>query len=578
MKSGGLICLIIVLSMLSAANADTITFEDLTLPAESFWNGSDNSGGFRSGNAFFNNNYDSNWESWDGFSYSNITNTTEGDINAQYNAITGSGQGGSSNYAVGYIGWMGPPTITLDEPKTIFGMYVTNNNYAYYSMLNGNPFAKKFGGKNDNDPDFLLLTITGKDSDGNLTGTVEFYLANFRFEDNSRDYIVNTWWFVDLTPLGVVKSLEFSLTSSDSAGGWINTPTYFAIDTIIMEPVPDLSGPYTEAGINGYIREDRHHATPTDANAVINPIFYGWATNVVNYSPAPDVGLRWSDPNKALGPATGDNLDIVSLGDLNQQQLNSSATPGFITLSFSEPIRNGKGYDLVVFENSLISEFDTDGGSVAGLMFAELGYVEVSSNGEDFARFPSVSLTNALTGQHGTIEISKVYNLAGKHPNGNGLCTGTPFDLSELADDPMVVSGIVDINNINYVRIVDIPGSGDFFDEAVMHIDPNTWPDWNYYAINHPIYDAWPTLDSGGLDVEAVGVLEEQNYSADINLDGIVDIADLALFTSAWQSHLGQANWIARCDLAEPKDNVIDDGDLAVFMSQWHKVETWRDK
>ena len=95
MKSGGLICLIIVLSMLSAANADTITFEDLTLPAESFWNGSDNSGGFRSGNAFFNNNYDSNWESWDGFSYSNITNTTEGDINAQYNAITGSGQGGS---------------------------------------------------------------------------------------------------------------------------------------------------------------------------------------------------------------------------------------------------------------------------------------------------------------------------------------------------------------------------------------------------------------------------------------------------------------------------------------------------
>jgi hypothetical protein len=581
MKFGGLVCLIIVLSMISITNADIATFEDLVLSPESFWNGADGSGGFTSGSAFFSNNF-TDWgsgaTSWDGFAYSNITDTTASDISAQYNAITGSGQGNSANYAVGFVGWMGPPTISLDAPKTLLGMYVTNNNYAYYTMLNGNPFAKKFGGTSANDPDWLLLTITGKNSDGNVTGVVEFYLADFRFEDNSLDYIANTWWFVDLTPLGIVKSLEFSLSSSDIGVFGMNTPAYFAIDTIISEPVPNLSGPYTEAGINGYIGEDRRHAAPTDANAVINPIFRGWAASVLNYNPAPDVGSQWSDPNKALGPAAGDNLDIVSLGDLNRQQLDASVTPGFITLSFGEPIRNGKGYDLVVFENGLISELDTTAGSVTGQMFVELGYVEVSTNGEDFARFPSVSLTSAPTGRYGTIEISKVYNLAGKHPNGSGLCTGTPFDLSELADDPMVTSGLVDVNNINYVRIVDVPGSGDFYDEAVMQIDPNTWPEWNYYADNHPIYDAWVTWDSGGLDVEAVGVLEEQNYSADINLDGIVDIDDLALFTSAWQSHFGHLNWIARCDLAEPKDNFIDDADLAVFMSQWHMVETWRNK
>ena len=114
-----------------------------------------------------------------------------------------------------------------------------------------------------------------------------------------------------------------------------------------------------------------------------------------------------------------------------------------------------------------------------------------------------------------------------------------------------------------------------------MHINPGTDPDWDTYANNHPIYDAWDaspgsTNPSGGFDLEAIGVLEEQEYSADINLDGIVDESDLELLESALHSRFGQANWIARCDLAEPKDHVIDEADKDVLLSQWHKVEEWR--
>ncbi len=351
------------------------------------------------------------------------------------------------------------------------------------------------------------------------------------------------------------------------------------------------AGPYTESGVNGYIGDDWRHAKPSDADAVLNPIFRGWATGFENYFPSDDdltdyYGFYdFNDPHRTLGPATGDYLDVVGLGDLNSIEIADGCAPGQITLLFGNPsapndpnhIRNAGGYDFVVFENAFLSTYTGGEGSVSGEMFAELGYVEVSSDGVNFARFPSVSLTAGVVGAYGTIEISNVFNLAGKHPNAGGVCTGTPFDLSDIADDPNVVSGLVDINNISYVRIVDVPGSGDFYDEAVKHIDPDSWPDWDYYYTNHPIYDAWVTINPGGVDLEAVGVLNEQKYSADINLDGVVDFDDFAVFAYAWKRHFGGTGWVMRCDLAEPKDFIIDELDLAEFSEQWLGKETWRD-
>ena len=233
------LALFIAVSLLApAANAGIADFEDLGLSPESYWNGSDDSGGFTSGLGWFNNSY-TDWGggfySWGGFGYSNITDTATGGIAGQYNAITGAGQGGSANYAVAWVDTFNQtiPTVILDSPGLVGGLYVTNNNYAYYSMLNGDIFCKKFGGETGDDPDWFLLTITGKDFADSSTGTVDFYLADYQFADNGLDYIVDTWQWVDLTSLGMVKSLEFTLSSSD-AGQWgMNTPAYFAIDTIV---------------------------------------------------------------------------------------------------------------------------------------------------------------------------------------------------------------------------------------------------------------------------------------------------------------------------------------------------------
>jgi len=237
MASRRLMSLILAFAITNVAGAAIVTdFEDLTLAPESYWNGSDESGGFTSGSAWFNNNYDVDYGSWDGFSYSNITDTTTAGVDGQYNVITGGGQNGSANYTIGYVGWAESPTITLDTVGAVDGLYVTNNNYAYYSMLDGDAYAKKFGGGSVNDEDWFLLTIIGKDVGGVTSGTVDFYLADYRFGDNSLDYIVETWEYVDLTSLGVVKSLEFSLSSSDVGEWGMNTPAYFAMDTVVPEP------------------------------------------------------------------------------------------------------------------------------------------------------------------------------------------------------------------------------------------------------------------------------------------------------------------------------------------------------
>ena len=251
MASVRMMSFILIFAFAGVAVAGVVSFDDLSLAPESYWNGSDGSSGFQSGPAWFSNNY-IDWGggaySWDGWAYSNTTDTTTGDYTNQYSAITGGGFD-SDNYGVSYvqIDFMGgtyepiPTSLTFTgaaDGFTVTGAYFTNTTYAYLSMRDGYAPAKKFGGSSGDDPDWFLLTITGKDALGAETGTVEFYLADYRFEDNSEDYIVDDWEYVDLSSLGLVKSLEFNLSSSDTGDYGMNNPTYFAMDSLNYVPEP----------------------------------------------------------------------------------------------------------------------------------------------------------------------------------------------------------------------------------------------------------------------------------------------------------------------------------------------------
>lgn len=210
-----------------------VDFEDAgaRLGPESFYNGSDLAGGFVSRGVDFANDFNETFGSWAGWSFSNQTDTTTAGFLNQYSSFVGNGAGGSDTYGVANT--FGSTRVTRSEASQGFeSIAITNTTYAALSMLQGDAFAKKFGGESGDDPDFFLLTIEGFDADDLSIGTIDFYLADFRFADNSMDYIVDQWTTVDLSTIASAVSLGFSLDSSDIGDFGMNTPAYFAADDL----------------------------------------------------------------------------------------------------------------------------------------------------------------------------------------------------------------------------------------------------------------------------------------------------------------------------------------------------------
>ncbi len=230
---------------------------DLTLASESYWNGSDETGFFESGLAHFINEYNSTYSSWTGFSYSNMTDNTTAGSGNQYSSITAGGMNATAsegtNFALAYImlDWMGGTydpipvemNFTDNAAHEVNGFYVTNSTYTALSMENGDAFAKQFGGVSGDDPDWLKLNIWGTAADNSLTDTIEFYLADYRFADNTEDYIVENWRWVDLSSLGAVKDLHFSMLSTDVGDYGMNTPAYFCMDNLIVGEYAPVENP-----------------------------------------------------------------------------------------------------------------------------------------------------------------------------------------------------------------------------------------------------------------------------------------------------------------------------------------------
>ena len=284
--------------------------------------------------------------------------------------------------------------------------------------------------------------------------------------------------------------------------------------------VPGYVGPHGE----GKARIPVGDGTFINSNNYVNPVFASWATGATYTPSAQVIGPAWTNQANALGPAEADNTHLVSLGDLDQGQIDGGSQPGSLVLEFDLPIVDQEGPDFAVFENTIIVQ------ATLGLIFGEMAYVDISSDGTNFARFPGVSLhtpattyTNLPGGRgYAYFDPRGVYNMAGKHVN-NGDSWGTPFDLRDLRWHPLVIGGSVDLAEIRYVRIVDIPGSGDYLD----HSSPA-----------RAVLDGWVTWGSGGADVDAVGVI---NFKTQCRIEP--GASDAAISWFAVTNRIYQAQW-----------------------------------
>ncbi|MBW8014546.1 MAG: DUF4465 domain-containing protein [Planctomycetes bacterium] len=250
MKTLNVLCVIFVLSATCFASTDLANLDDYALSPDSHFSGNYTMDGddfsydttyINSGGAsFVNHSNGDGWPSWKGFSVSNETHTFAdvqpgNEFAQQYSVHAGSAHSGD-NFGVGYMSGASLPEMILNSEMVVDGLHLANVTYTAYDMTNGSGFSKKFGGESGEDEDWLKVVMEGFDGNGASTGTEEFYLADFRFADNTEDYILDTWEYVDLTGLGAVKSVVFSLESSDVGDWGINTPTYFAVDTVVPEP------------------------------------------------------------------------------------------------------------------------------------------------------------------------------------------------------------------------------------------------------------------------------------------------------------------------------------------------------
>lgn len=225
------------------AQLETATFENLDLPDNSFWCGEFydeddedmgfSQGWFESGSFRFNNFYWPDYSTWAFFAYSSRTENTfsaKSMTDDQFNSITGGGAGGSRIFGVAFpASYMGHTVMTVNDGETaavIPGMEIVNTAWVVDCILNGDGYEGPF-----KRGDWMKLILTGFNNDEE-TVTKEYYLADYRSENVDEHYYLNEWTWIDLSGLGEVSSIRFSIDSSKANAYGVTTPTYVCIDNV----------------------------------------------------------------------------------------------------------------------------------------------------------------------------------------------------------------------------------------------------------------------------------------------------------------------------------------------------------
>ena len=198
----------------------TLTFESADLGETGYINNA----AYTESGYTFNNNYDTQYGSWDGFAVSSKTDKEIEGYQNQYSVYGNGGANGSKQFAVAYQGFTENPNITRDgaafQPRSAQFSLTT---YTYLSTQKGDTYAKKFVAG-----DYYRVTVIGTLANGSKK-EIEFDAINI-----NQNVAFTSWTKVDLSDLGSVVKVEFKFSSTDNGDWGMNTPGYIAIDNVVI--------------------------------------------------------------------------------------------------------------------------------------------------------------------------------------------------------------------------------------------------------------------------------------------------------------------------------------------------------
>jgi len=113
-------------------------------------------------------------------------------------------------------------------PFTPKDMHVQLTCYTMHAITDGNDFCRPF-----DDGDWLRLTAHGVHADGTEV-TTDILLADYT---GDTPMIADSWTRMELSGLGTITELYFTLSSSDTGRWGMNTPSYFALDRLTFTAV-----------------------------------------------------------------------------------------------------------------------------------------------------------------------------------------------------------------------------------------------------------------------------------------------------------------------------------------------------
>ncbi len=155
-------------------------------------------------------------------------------------------------------------------------VYVTNHPWPYYENMNGGMFTRIL----NQEGDYVKLIANGLDENGNSTGSASFYLA--KFENGSLTQVTN-WEKFDLSALGTIASLYFTIESTDTGDYGMNTAAYFCMDKLTVKEyttsIPQLATENAAYRVNNILYNIPENATITVYNLQGQLVYSTMATS-----------------------------------------------------------------------------------------------------------------------------------------------------------------------------------------------------------------------------------------------------------------------------------------------------------